>query len=481
MAEMKVYHLSAECYPVAKVGGLADVVGSLPKHLPNHGVRGTVVMPKYRNDWTENHRFETVHQDSAPLGEDSFSYRIQEEIGKALGFPLYVVDIPERFDRPGIYLDPRSGHGYWDEFERFLSFQIAALDWIKAVETKPDVLHCHDHHTALVPFIMTRSYQYRDLQSIPTVLTIHNAEYQGIQDRHRRRLLPDFNMADMGLLDWDGKLNSLAAGIKCCWQFTTVSPTYMEQLAESDHDLAPLIQQEFDKARGILNGIDTEVWNPETDPDLEENFSVGDRGKGKRSNKEALCRRFNLDPERPTFSYIGRLAREKGADLLPDLIRRVLDYDNEVNFVVLGTGDPVLHEQFHMMNRQYVGYFDATLEYNESLAHLIYGGSDFILMPSRVEPCGLNQMYAMRYGTIPIVRETGGLKDTVKDISVRGGYGLTFREFTPEAAINALDRALELFDNSSKLSRIRKRIMELDFSWNVSAKQYIEMYKEIQL
>lgn len=480
MADMKVFHLSSECYPVAKVGGLADVVGSLPKYLPNHGVEGTVVMPKYRNNWIDNNQFETVYRGTAPLDNGTFSFQIQKESLDTLGFRLYVVDIPERFDRPGIYLDPRSGHGYWDEFERFLSFQIAVLDWIKQMEEKPDVVHCHDHHTGLVPFIMTRSYEFRDLQSIPTVLTIHNAEYQGIQDRDRYRLLPDFNMADIGLLDWDGKLNSLAAGIKCCWQITTVSPSYMEQLAAAGHDLAPLIQQEFDKARGILNGIDTDVWDPKTDPNLAENYSVGNRGMGKRANKEALCSKFTLDPERPTFSYIGRLAREKGADLLPDLIRKVLDYGNKVNFIVLGTGDPVLHEQFHMMNREYVGYFDATLEYNESLAHQIYGGSDSILMPSRVEPCGLNQMYAMRYGTLPVVRETGGLKDTVKDISERGGYGFTFRDFTVEAAVTALDRALDLYEDSSKLSRIRKRIMELDFSWNVSAQQYIEMYKEIQ-
>ncbi|MDZ7692879.1 MAG: glycogen/starch synthase [Balneolaceae bacterium] len=176
---MDVFHLSAECYPVAKAGGLADVVGSLPKYMRKDGVNARVVMPKYTTEWVRDHDFKTIFEGDTPLGEGQFHYKIQREKGDTLDFPLYVVDIPERFQRPGIYIDPYSGYGYWDELERYISFQLAALDWLHYSEEDLDLLHCHDHHTALVPFIITHCYRYRGMENIPTVLTVHNAEYQG--------------------------------------------------------------------------------------------------------------------------------------------------------------------------------------------------------------------------------------------------------------------------------------------------------------
>lgn len=477
---MNVFHLSAECYPVAKAGGLADVAGSLPKYMVKHGVNAKVIMPKYANEWTANHRFETVFEGEAPLGHDYFRFRIQREFEHSLGFPLYVVDIPERFDRPGIYIDPYSGYGYWDDLERFLSYQIAVLDWIKEKKQDPDLIHCHDHHAGLAPFMLTKCYRYYGMESIPTVLTIHNAEYQGVYDQSNHALLPPFDLAEIGLLDWDGYINCLAAGIKCCWRITTVSPSYMEELSQPDSRLSMLYRNEQAKSRGILNGIDAEVWNPKTDPHLQKNYGLKTHRKSKAENKAALCGRFGLDPGYPLISYIGRLAHEKGADLLPGLFGGFLESSgHNVNFLVLGTGDPALHERFHQMNNKYAGFFDATLDYNEPLAHLIYAGSDFIIMPSRVEPCGLNQMYAMRYGTAPIVRKTGGLKDTVKDFGEDGGYGITFQHFSREAAAEAIERAIELYGDPKKMNAVRKTIMKLDFSWGVSAKKYLELYNEL--
>ncbi len=476
---MRIIHLSAECYPAAKAGGLADVVGSLPKYLNQLGHQCEVVIPKYDNHWIGSQSYEKVHEGAFSMASEQVKFSVLKMTEDKLGFPFYVIDIPGRFDRPGIYIDPWSGHGYWDELERFVSFQIAVLEWIRSKKQKPEIVHCHDHHTGLVPFMLKECNRYRAMSKIPTVLTVHNAEYHGEHDLDNFKLLPAFNIDNIGLLDWDGRLNSLAAGLKTAWKITTVSKNYMDELADSSNGLEPLFQQERQKSMGIVNGIDTEVWDPNTDQLIEYNFNFRNRKKGKLENKKYLCKEFGLNPDLPTISFIGRLVREKGADLLPDLFKRVMYSDHEVNFVLLGTGDPQLHQIFARMESDHVGYFDATLEYNEQLAHQIYAGSDFILMPSRVEPCGLNQMFAMRYGTVPIVRSVGGLKDTVIDISEKDGYGITFEDFSLEAASDAITRAVQLYIDSKKYSDVLSTIMKLDFSWKSSAREYVKMYKAL--
>jgi len=397
-----------------------------------------------------------------------------------LGFPFYVAEIPGRFDRAGVYIDPDSGYPYWDEFERNMTFQIAAVEWIQSMSQKPDIVHCHDHQAGLIPFMMTRCPAYHNLNEIPTVFTIHNGQYQGSYDFGYARLLPSFNWNDYGLLDWDGRLNCLAAGIKTCWKLTTVSESYMDELRYNSNGLELLIANEVLKSTGILNGIDVDVWNTATDPLIHFNFDVKNVEEGKEKNKKELCKYFDLDPKLPTYSFIGRLVREKGADLLPDLISYFLRANHEANFIVLGTGDQDLHDRLLHMKNHHTGYFDTSIEYNEKLAHQIYAGTDFLLMPSRVEPCGLNQMYAMRYGSIPIVRGTGGLKDTVKDLQEKGGYGIRFNEFNLLEAMDALHRSYRLYcDKPEKFKGIRKKIMQLDFSWNRSANQYKKLYKSI--
>lgn len=476
---MHIIHLSAECYPAAKAGGLGDVVGALPKYLNQMGETCEVILPKYKTSWLQEQEYETVWESSAPLGMEYFNFAIERVKGDPLGFPLFVIDIPGRFDRPGIYIDPWSGHGFWDEFERFVSFQIAALEWLMNREGNPDVVHCHDHHTGLVPFMMSNCNRYKSLADIPTVITVHNAEYHGQQEKDKFKLLPAFDISKLGLLDWDGRLNSLAAGLKCAWKITTVSQTYMEELGRKSNGLEILFQAEADKSMGIVNGIDDQVWDPNTDPLLDINYNRRNLKSGKRKNKELICERFELNPDLPTVAFIGRLVREKGADLLPDLFKNFMHSAHEVNFVLLGTGDPSLHEIFKRMENDHVGYFDATLEYNEKLAHEIYAGADFILMPSRVEPCGLNQMYAMRYGTVPIVRSVGGLKDTVKDLSEDDGYGIRFDEFTLHEAEFAVKRAIDLYHDLKKHREVVKTITKLDFSWTKSAGEYITMYNKL--
>ncbi len=476
---MNIIHISAECYPAAKAGGLGDVVGALPKYLNRKGHQTSVVLPKYKTDWIIEQSTDTVYKGSAPIGSNKFQFSIELVKNQDLGYPLYLVNIPGKFDREGVYIDPWSGHAFWDEMDRFFSFQIAALEWIAQKEQLPDVVHCHDHHTGLVPFMMRECFRFDRLSEIPSVITIHNGEYQGRYDRFHYSKLPAFNLENIGLLDWDGSLNALASGIKCAWRVTTVSEGYLGELMEFCHGLEILLRHESKKTIGLINGIDVEVWNPGTDPYLTKNYSIRSLKSGKMANKKYLCSEFELDIQRPLFSFIGRLVREKGADLLPKLIEQAMAEKLEINIMILGTGDQVLHKIFNQLKGKYIGYFDTRLEYNEELAHIIYAGSDFLLMPSRVEPCGLNQMYAMRYGTVPVVRETGGLADTVVDLSEENGYGFLFKDFEVNEAMESIRRARDYYYEKEQFFENRKRLMSLDFSWEKASEQYETLYQQL--
>ncbi|MEX0679906.1 MAG: glycogen synthase [Balneolales bacterium] len=476
---MHVIHISFECFPVAKAGGLGDVVGSLPKYLQLHDITSWVVMPHFDIKWLRNHELETIHEGIARLGNERFRYRIAKEQGDVLGFPVYFVDVPGRLDRSGIYIDPNSDFPYWDEYERFLTFQISVLDWLKSFSKKPDIIHCHDHHTALIPFFMTSSPVYHEFTTIPSVLTVHNGNYQGWYDIEKRALLPKIEPEREGFLYWNGQLNALSAGIRTSWRVTTVSNTYLKELQQYGKGLESLFSYENGKSLGILNGIDTEVWDPESDSLIACNYTRENMESGKKKNKDWLCRKFKLNPEWPLFTFIGRLVGEKGADLLPDLITRFIESGLKASFHVLGTGEPWLHQRLMQLQKKYPDYFYASLTYNEQLSHQLYAGSDFLLMPSRVEPCGLNQMYALRYGTLPVVRSVGGLKDTVIDLSEPEGYGIRFDHFNIEDAFHALQRALLVYSDKMLKKNLRLRAMSKDFSWHNSAKQYFKMYQSL--
>ncbi len=475
---MKVLHIAAECYPAAKTGGLGDVVGALPKYLCQSGVETGVILPKYHTKWIMAQKFVSVYQGFFRLHNQIIPFSIEQEEGNSLGFPFFVANIPGKFDRPGIYADP-SGYFYGDEVERYLSFQLAVLEWIKQMPNRPNVLHCHDHHTGLIPFFVKHAVDYKELAHIPTIFTIHNGVYTGAFSWKNMYLLPLFDGHAKGLLDWADTICPLATGVKCCWKVTTVSPSYLEELRHNSRGLEWLFQHERPKSLGILNGIDNQVWNPSTDTHLHTNYNE-DIAAYKTANKKALAERFNVNPNLPFITFIGRMVQEKGADLLPGLINRFLHSGQQAAFIVLGTGDPYLMEKFEGMRRFFPYYFDAALEYNEGLAHQLYAGSDFLLMPSRVEPCGLNQMYAFRYGTIPIVRTVGGLKDTVIDIGMPdgSGRGIRFDQFSEEDAYMALSRACILYHDKNSFETVRENIMNLDFSWESSATQYANVYRE---
>lgn len=478
---MDILHISAECYPAAKAGGLGDVVGALPKYLPELGLKTGVVIPKYATNWLNSRSFSPIYSGVVQLHQETVAFSVMRESDDSLGFPFFVVDIPGKFDRPGIYLQA-DGEPYPDEVERALCFQMAVLDWLNESAGLPRVLHCHDHHTGLIPFLIRFGIAYRALAHLPTIFTIHNGEYHGNFGYDRMYLLPPFEWEARGLLDWNGMINPLACAIKCAWRVTTVSPSYLQELMTNSSGLESLIQHEQHKCVGIINGIDNDVWNPRTDQyiarEWEEDLEVA---RFKSSNKRVIGQHFRLEMNRPLFTFIGRLVREKGADLLPDLIRQVLYRGTPAIFAVLGTGEADLHEAFQRLKQQFPNRFDVVLAYNEALAHQLYAGSDFLLMPSRVEPCGLNQLYAMRYATVPVVRAVGGLRDTVPDIGSPGdiGRGIQFTHFTLEDAGGAIDRAVDLYEQTEALQALRQKISELDFGWNTSAAAYARIYREL--
>jgi starch synthase len=477
---MKVLHVSAECYPAAKSGGLGDVVGALPKYLSEIGCPAGVIIPKYSLKWINQHEFKTIYRGTVRLHNQYLPFAIQQEQSNQLGFPLFVADIPGKFDRPGIYADP-GGYTYGDEVERYLSFQQAVLQWIVNTPGQPDVMHCHDHHTGLIPFMVKYCPEYQSLSKIPTVFTIHNGAYHGAFGWNNMYLLPFFMSGARGLLDWGNTINPLATAVKSAWRVTTVSSSYLDELKHNSNGMESLLQHEQHKCLGVLNGIDTQVWNPQTDSYIAAKWDDS-LSEFKNANKRVIGQHFNLNLNLPLITFIGRLVGEKGADLLPDLINRVLRSGMQVAFAVLGTGQQHIHHGLQQLAHHFPGRFDVALEYNEGLAHQLYAGSDFLLMPSRVEPCGLNQMYAMRYGTLPIVRSVGGLKDTVPDIGEPdgSGRGIRFTHFNLDDAHLAIYRAAEFYhQRRADFEKVREKNTSIDFSWENSAKKYYDIYQEM--
>jgi starch synthase len=310
---MEIIHISAECYPVAKVGGLGDVVGALPKYQNELGHIAKVVMPMYRTKFLYENNFDIAHKGSFAMGPYWLNYTVIKEKTNKLGFDLFLVDINGLLDREAVY-------GYADDVERFTAFQIAVVDWISRWNHRPDIVHVHDHHTGLIPFMMQHCYAYKHLAAIPTVLTIHNAQYQGWMGWDKSDYIPNWNTWEWGKLDWNKNINPLASAVKCASKVTTVSQSYLEEMRINANGLENLFEYERGKCTGILNGIDEAVWNPSVDNYIAPNFSIEDADEGKLANKKTLCDLFNLDVEKPLFVFIGRLVHEKAADLLPQAI-----------------------------------------------------------------------------------------------------------------------------------------------------------------
>ncbi len=473
--ELKILFVAAECTPFFKVGGLADVIGSLPRALRDLGHDVRVIMPRYR--LINGRQFDVKRVDrfiDVPTGATARTTEIVES--GATGVPTYFVWDERFFGRDRVYGQP-------DEAMAFVFFSRAVIEFLRAIDWTPDVIHAHDWHTGCaVAYLALRGRRDARLRTIASVFTIHNMLYQGISGDAL------FQFAGFGahvpqhiLGEKPGTANWLARGIAHADVVNTVSPTYAREILKPDYGagLDPLLRSKRGRVAGILNGLDYSEWNPRTDSALAEPFDTAALKK-RAANKRAVQEQLSLKrkPRAPLIGMVTRLYDQKGLDLLLAITDRLLAHD--VQLAILGSGDEKYHRAFAALKRSYAGRVGIDHEFNDPLARLIYGGSDMFLMPSQFEPCGLGQMIAMRYGSIPIVRATGGLADTVIDAgrSPKRGTGFVFKAYEPDRLLTAIERALAAYTNPDRWVEIQRRAMTTDFSWESSAQQYITLYQK---
>ncbi len=470
---MKILFAASEAVPFIKSGGLADVAGALSKALKNRRQACRVVMPLYDDIdpvLREDMKFCTSF--FVQLGWRSQYCGIFESTVD--GVKYYFLDNEYYFKRRGIY-------GFYDDAERFAFFDMAVLEMLSHIDFVPDVIHCNDWQTALIPVYLNVFYRGKDrYRNIKTVFTIHNIQYQGIFDKHVGTDVLGLPDNAMGIITWGDTVNFMKGAIEEAEALTTVSPTYAKEILDPwyAHGLDSLLQQKQYKLSGILNGLDTDIYDPATDSKIPHNYTT-DKLQGKAANKKELQRSLGLkeDKNAMIISMVTRLVGHKGLDLLQNTFDQIMD--NKVQFVLLGAGEWNYERFLKNMEVNYPGRVSVTLGYDGVLAHSIYAGSDLFLMPSKSEPCGLSQMIALRYGTIPVVRLTGGLKDTVGDLWGEDGCGYTFLTYNAEDMLATIGRAIQDYKDKKKWAGHVENAMKRDFGWGKSANAYIALYKEI--
>ena len=477
---MKILFASPEVAPFIKTGGLADVAGSLPQALAKEGHEVKVILPLYEGigqEWRDQMTF--LKSFSVTLSWRQVYCGIHEL--ERDGVTFWFVDNEYYFKRWQLY-------GHFDDCERFAYFSRTVIEAPGQLDWAPDIIHCNDWQTALVPiYLLEDKYRIPQLANAKSVFTIHNIEYQG---RYGAQVLGDIIGLDQsyfneGMLAYFGDVNLMKGAIMASNFVTTVSPTYAEELQTPFYakGMDGVINQQRDKIQGILNGIDVDLYNPATHPGLAANFTPRALVKGKNACKAALQKAVGLEEnvDVPIIACVSRLVGHKGFSMVTDAIHEIMAMN--VQMVVLGTGDWQYEEAFRQAQEQYPGRFAAQLTYSGPLSNMIYAGADLFLMPSVSEPCGLSQIIAMRFGTVPVVRETGGLRDTVTPYNKETGEGrgFTFSNINASDMVWVLREAVELYGSSKKAWRaIQKAGMTADFSWTNSAKQYLEIYERIQ-
>ncbi len=470
---MKILFATSEALPFAMSGGLADVSGALPKALRKRFVGCRVVMPLYDTISQElKDKMTFICSITVPVSWRRQYCGIFE--AHVDGVIYYLIDNQYYFKRGGLY-------GHYDDAERFAFFSRAVLEIIPHIGFTPDIIHCNDWQTALVPVYLDAFYKYADLyKDIKTVFTIHNIQYQGKYGYELTNDVLGLPAEAASLIDYDGCVNFMKGAIQCSNKVTTVSPTYSKEILDPyySHGLDGILKQFQYKLTGIVNGIDIDVYNPETDKLIYKNFTVKDL-KGKAFNKKKLQEELGLPQKAdvPVIGIVTRLVKHKGLDLVKCVFEELLRAD--IQFAILGSGEWEFETFFHEMAERYPDKVGLKLGFNPMLAHKIYAGADIFLMPSQSEPCGLAQMVALRYGTIPIVRETGGLNDTIRDSGDGEGNGFTFKSYNAHDMQEAVWRAIGGYADKKGWKTLVERAMNCDNSWGTSANAYIGLYKEI--
>lgn len=474
---MKVLFAASEAHPFIKTGGLGDVMGALPQSLTELGVDVRVVIPKYKNIKDElKQNLQFIKWFTVPVGWRNqycgvFQYKYKDVV-------YYFIDNEYYFNRDGLY-------GYYDDGERFAFFNRAVLEFIKEVDWKPDIINCNDWQTGMVPVLLNLEYKNNEFYSnMKTVFSIHNLLFKG---NFVPNVLPelfgyDYMPLTNGSVELDGLVSFLKGGLNYSNQITTVSNTYAEEIKTQQYGegLDGLLRCKSDFLKGIVNGIDYEEFNPEKDNLIFKNFtwnSISDKVENKLSLQKELG--LPQKAETPMIGLISRLTHQKGCDLIVSIIDRLLQKD--IQFVVLGTGDYWYEETFKNLQYRYPDKVSANIKFDNALAHKIYAATDMFLMPSLFEPCGLGQLIALRYGSIPVVRETGGLKDTIapynKYTGIGNGFG--FKNFNSNELMQIIEYALTIYDDKDAWNNIIRQAMDSDNSWEKSAIQYKLLYEEV--
>ncbi|MFJ5715799.1 glycogen synthase GlgA [Neobacillus sp. NPDC093127] len=474
---MKVLFAVSECGPFAKSGGLADVAGSLPKELRSLGTDVRVILPKYgtiSDDYKKE--MKKLKEFFVPVGWRNQYCGIEELTHQ--GVTYYFVDNEYYFKREQLY-------GFFDDGERFAYFNRAVLEALAELDFFPDVLHCHDWHTAMIPYLIrTEYYKRKGYGLMRTVFTIHNLQFQGV---FPKEVLGDLLGIDhqsfhLGHLEFFGNINFMKGALVAADKITTVSPTYKGEIQTEVYGekLEGLLRERNEDIVGILNGIDEDFYNPAEDPLIYQPFTA-DNQRNKLINKREIQKRFGLrqSSNTPLLVMISRLTKQKGLDLVRCVLREILQEDLQV--IILGTGDFEYEEHLRQAARIYPEKLKVHTGFNEELAHKLYAAADMFLMPSLFEPCGLSQLIAMKYGAIPIVRETGGLNDTVKAWNefTGEGNGFSFRNFNAHEMLATIQRAISFYHDSDTWESIVKQAMEMDYSWVQSAFRYNQLYAEL--
>ncbi len=472
---MKILFAFSEVRPFAASGGLSDVAGSLPKAIRSRQHACRVVMPLYGSIKQEYRSLmRLIAEFQVPLSWRNQYCGVYEATYN--GVKYYFLDNEYYFKR-----DDKQLYGYYDDGERFAFFSKAVLEMLKYIDYQPDIIHCNDWETALIPVFLNVSYRGNDeiYDRIKTVFTIHNIQYQGQFPNDISWDVLGIPWYSASILDYNGCVNYMKGAIETSDMVTTVSPTYAQEIMNPwfSYGLDPLLRERQYKLAGIINGIDMTVNNPETDPAMYHNFSVKTL-ENRRENKRELQKAMGLEQnDDMLIGIVTRLASHKGLDLVKYIFDEMMSKGG-IQVVVLGSGDRDLEDFFQNMERKYPGKVKTTIGFIPDLAQKIYGSVDLFLMPSKSEPCGLAQMIALRYGAIPLVRETGGLKDTIQDLGGENGNGFTFQSYNAHDMLGSILRAKEYY-HTENWQKAVEHAMYCDFSWGKSAMEYIKLYKKV--
>ncbi len=489
--KLKILFVTSEVVPFVKTGGLADVSSALPQRLSEMGHEVRIVVPKYGA--VDDRKFK-IHEVvrlkdlKIQIGDKEVTFSLKSCFlpGQKVRVQIYFLDNQEYFgSRNSLYTDPLTGENFSDNDERFILLSRSVFELISKLGWIPDIIHCNDWQCGLIPAYLKTIYKDEEqFSQFKTLFTIHNLAYQGQfpKSSFYKTGLPEELNSEKGLEIY-GKINFMKSGLIFADVINTVSETYAEEIRKDD-ELGAGLKNELAKRKndlyGIVNGIDMRVWNPEKDKLLPKKYSLKNLDN-KIENKKELTQKFGFkfDESVPVVGVITRLFDAKGVDLISESFKDLMSLD--IQLILLGTGDKKYHTLFDKMAEKYRGKFACYLGFNDELAHLIEGGADIFMMPSRYEPCGLNQMYSLIYGTVPVVRETGGLADTVinYDEKTGAGNGFVFKKYTSSAFIKELRRAVNIFQDKKTWNKIMKNGMKSDFSWTSSAKKYVELYKTV--